>query len=446
MPESRREWHETIEARLAALGVAPARRADIITEIGQHLADAQRATLTADEADRLVRALARVERRTTLEPPVFGKARQALMATLWQDLKYAARSLRLNPAYTAVVIATLTLGIGANAAIFSVADAVMLRPYPYPDIDRIVMINETTRRGGTMSVSWLTFQDWQAQQQSFEYFGLFRSVTATLTGGDQPERLSAAITSSQIFGALGVGPLAGRTFTADEDAAGTPRTALISERLWRSRFAADPSMVGRVLVLNNEPHVVVGIMPPGMRFPSRLTDIWLPLGTIVPTLPVSRGTHPNLFVAARLKPGVSFDRAASDMDTIARRLETQYPDSNTDVAVAMIPYYEQIVQSIRPTLYVLLGAVGFVLLIGCANLANLMLARAERRQREIAVRAALGAERRRIIQQLLTESLLLAVAGGALGLLLATWMVKLLLASRPVSIPRIDLILSLIHI
>ena len=433
-------WHETIEVRLAALGVPPARRVEIVAEIRQHLADAQRATLTAEEADRLVRELARVERRTTLEPPVLGKTRQAVMATLWQDLKYAARSLRLTPSYTAIVIATLTLGIGANAAIFSVADAVMLRPYPYPDIDRIVMINETTRQGGTMSVSWPTFQDWRTQQQSFEYFGIFRNTTANLTGGDQPVRLSAAIASSPIFGALGVGPAAGRTFTAEEDAPGAARTAIISERLWRSQFAADPGMIGRAVVLNNEPHLVIGIMPPGMRFPSRLTDVWLPLGPIVPTLPAGRGNHPNLFVAARLKPGVSFDRAVADMDTIARRLEKQYPDSNTDVAVAMTPYYEQIVRSIRPTLYVLLGAVGFVLLIGCANLANLMLARAERRQREIALRAALGAERRRIIQQLLTESLLLSVAGGALGILLATWMVKLFVASRPVSSPRIDLL------
>jgi putative ABC transport system permease protein len=239
---------------------------------------------------------------------------------------------------------------------------------------------------------------------------------------------------------MGIAPRAGRAFTAADDAPGAPRSAMISERLWRRRFGADPAIVGRSIVLNDEPHVIVGVMPPGMRFPSRLTDVWLPFGPIVPTLPAGRGNHPNLFVAARLRPGVSFDHAAADMDTSARRLERQYPDSNTDVAVSMTPYYEQIVRSIRPTLYVLLGAVGFVLLIGCANLANLMLARAERRQREIAVRASLGAERRRIVQQLLTESLLLALAGGALGNVLATWIVKLFVASQPVSIPRIDLV------
>ncbi len=243
-----------------------------------------------------------------------------------------------------------------------------------------------------------------------------------------------------MFAALGIPPASGRTFSPEDDKPGGPRVALISERLWRSRFNADPAMLGRPLVLNGEPHAVIGIMPPGMRFPSRLTDVWLPLGPAVPTFPVTRGAHPGLYAVGKLKPGETFERALVDMDTIARRLEQQYPDSNRDVAVAMIPYYEQIVQNIRPTLMVLLGAVACVLLIACANLANLMLARSERRQRDIAVRRALGADRWRIIQQLLTESLLMALAGGALGVMLAYWMVGLFVASRPTTIPRIDLV------
>jgi putative ABC transport system permease protein len=434
------QWARALDERLAALGVAPTRRAEIIVEVEQHLADARRSALTPREADRLVRALARIERRVSLEPPVLGQGKQAVMATLWQDLKYAARSLRLNPAYTAIVIATLTLGIGANAAIFSVADAVMLRPYPYPDMERLVMLNETTRGGQQMSVAWPTFQDWQAQNQSFEHLGIYRNAVVNLTGGAQPERLNGAVASSAVFGAMGVQPAAGRAFGPAEDQPDAPRVAVISERLWRSRFDADPALVGRSIVLNNEPHVVIGVMRPGMRFPSRLTDVWLPLGPVIPTLPTSRGTHPGLFAVGKLKPGVPFERAVADMDTIARRIAAAHPDTNTDVAVGMIPYYEQIVRNIRPTLYVLLGAVGFVLLIGCANLANLMLARAERRQREIAVRTALGAERWRIVQQLLTESLLLSVTGGALGILLAIWIVKLFVASRPVTIPRIDMV------
>ena len=448
------EWRAGIDARLAALGVSPTRRADILAEIGFHLQDrydelrdaghaddeARRIAEMDLETDRLLRELARVERRAPLDPPVLGNARHTVMSTLWQDLKYAARSLRLNPAYTSIVIATLTLGIGANAAIFSVADAVMLRPFPFPDVDRIVVLNETTRREQqTMSVAWPTFQDWKAQNQSFEHLGIYRNTVAILTGGDRPERLLGAIASSGVFGAMGVTPIAGRAFTAADDHPDAAKSVVISERLWRGRFDADPSILGRAIVLNNEPHVIVGIMPPAMRFPQRTTDVWLPLGPIISTFP-PRGAHPGLFAVGKLKPGVSFAQAVSDMDTIARRLATQYPDSNRDVAVAMMLYYEQVVRNIRPTLYVLMGAVAFVLLIGCANLANLMLARAERRQREIAVRSALGAERRRIIQQLLTEAVLLSAIGGALGLLLATWIVKLFVASRPVTIPRIDLV------
>jgi putative ABC transport system permease protein len=434
-------WARSLDRRLSALGVPATRRLDIIAELEQHLADTNREALDPREAAHLVRELAGIERSVPLDPPVLGKARHTVMTSIWQDIRYATRSLRLNPAYTAIVLATLTLGIGANAAIFSVADAVMLRPYSYPHMDRIVVLNETTRGAGQqMSVAWPTFQDWQAQNQSFEHLGIYRSTVVNLTGGSQPERLSGAVASSALFAAMGVPPVAGRAFGATDDQPAAARVALISERLWRARFNGDPALVGRPIVLNNEPHVVVGIMPPAMRFPSRLTDVWLPLGPVIATFPPSRGNHPGLYAVGRLKPGVTFERAVADMDTVARRIEAAHPDTNRNVSVAMIPYYEQIVRNIRPTLLVLLGAVAFVLLIGCANLANLMLARAERRQREIAVRTALGAERRRIVQQLLTESLLLAMAGGALGVLLATWIVKLFVASRPVSIPRIDLV------
>ena len=419
------------------------RRIEIVAEVAQHLADAHRDTLDRREADWLVRELASVERFVAPDPPVFGKARHTVMTTIWQDIKlHALRSLRLNPGYTAIVLGTLALGIGANAAIFSVADAVMLRPYPYPDMDRIVILNETTRAAQPqqMSVAWPTFQDWQAQNQTFEHLGIYRNAVVNLTGGTQPERLNGAVASSALFAVMGVQPVAGRVFGDADDRPDAARVALISERLWRGRFNGDPGLVGSALVLNNEPHIVVGVMAPGMRFPSRLTDVWLPIGPAIATFPKSRGNHPGLYAVGKLKAGVPFESAVADMDTIARRIEAANPDTNKDVAVAMIPYYEQIVRNIRPTLFVLLGAVGFVLLIACANLANLMLARAERRQREIAVRSALGAERWRIVQQLLTESLLLAVAGGTLGILLATWIVKLFVASQPVTIPRIDMI------
>jgi putative ABC transport system permease protein len=362
------------------------------------------------------------------------------MSTLWQDLFYAVRSLRKSPLITAIVVTTLALGIGANAAIFTVADAVMLRPFPYPDMQRLVVLNERHRSGQDMSVAWPTFNDWLEQNQVFEHLGIYRSVAVNFTGGDQAERLTGAMVSSGVFGAMGIAPLTGRAFGPGEDEPGAAHVVVISERLWRTRFNADPAIVGRTLVLNNEPYAVIGIMPGGMRFPARLTDVWLPLGPAIRTFPMSRGAHPGLFAIGKLKPDQTFDRAVGDMDTIARRLEAQYPDTNKDVAVAMSPYYEQIVRNIRPTLLVLLGAVGCVLLIACANLANLMLARSEQRQRDLAVRRALGAERWRIVQQLLTESLLMAFLGGALGVLLAYWLLQAFVATRPTSIPRIDLV------
>ena len=354
------------------------------------------------------------------------------------DLRFALRTLRKNPGFTAIVILTLTLGIGATTAIFTVVDAVMLRPFAYRDMNRIVMVMEATRAGQPMSIAWANFQDWREQNQAFEHLGIYRGTVVNLTGGEQPERLIGSLASSDVFKAVGLDAIVGRTFTADEDRPGAPQVAIVSERLWRSHFAADPAAVGRTIVLDGETHTIVGVVPAGMRFPTRTTDVWLPLGRFVPTFPADRGMHPGLFAIAKLKPGVSVERAVSDMDAIARRLETQYPLSNIDHTVSVQPYYEQIVANIRPALLALSGAVAFVLLIGCANLANLLLARADGRQREIAIREALGASRRRIFQQMLTESLLMAVTGGALGVLLAWWSVRAFVASGPITVPRID--------
>jgi putative ABC transport system permease protein len=356
------------------------------------------------------------------------------------DVRFALRALRKSPGFTAVVMLTLALGIGATTAIFTVVDAVMLRPYPYADMDRIVMLMERTRSGLPLSIAWQNFQDWHEQNQVFEQMGIYRGTTVNLTGADQPERLIASMVSSEVFKAVGISAMSGRTFAAEEDRPGAARVAIVSERFWRSHFAADPNAVGRTVMLDGEPHTIVGVMPAGMRFPSRTTDVWLPLGLFVPQFPPERGAHPGLFGIGKLKPGISVERASADMDAIARRLEQQYPLSNTDHTVAVESYYEQIVRNIRPALLMLFGAVAFVLLIGCANLANMLLARADSRQREFAIREALGASRWRILQQQLTESVLMAVGGGAIGALLAWWGVKAFVASRPLTVPRVDLI------
>ena len=251
--------------------------------------------------------------------------------------------------------------------------------------------------------------------------------------------MNASVASSDVFRAVGIRHRAAgrsdRPRTARRE-----RSRVISDRLWRSRFNADPALLGRTITLNNQAHTVVGIMPPGMRFPSRLTDVWLPLGLFVDTFPTDRGAHPGLSVVAKLKPGVRVEQATANMDAIARRLGQQYPMSNVDHTVTVTPYYEQIVRNIRPALLTLIAAVAFVLLIGCANLANLMLARADGRQREVAIRAALGADRRRIFQQLIVESLLMAVGRRRAWCAVRGFGVKAFVASQPVSVPRIDLI------
>jgi len=355
------------------------------------------------------------------------------------DARYALRALRKNPGFTLVVMLTLALGIGATTAVFTVVDGVLLRPYAYPDMNRIVTLLETTRRGQVMSVSWQNFQDWRAANQVFEHLGIYRGTVMNLTGGEQqPERIFGSLASSDVFNALGLQPIAGRTFTAQEDEPAAPRVAIVSERLWRSHFGGDPSAIGGTIVLNDEPYTIVGVMPAGMRFPSRGTDVWVPLGVFIRTFPPDRGAHPGLAAVGKLKRGVPVERAAAEMDAIARRLERQYPMSNADHTVSLTPYAEQIVQNIRPALVTLACAVLFVLLIVCANLANLMLARADGRHRELAIREALGASRWRIVQQLLTESLLVAIGGGAVGALLAWWAVAAFVASRPSTVPRID--------
>lgn len=431
---------------LRSMGFLGKRRPDseLSEELESHLAmqiaDNIRSGMNAEEARR--QALIRSGGMAQGTERYRDQTRLPLIESVLQDLRYGARMLRKNPGYAVVAILTLALGIGANTAIFSVVNAVMLRPLPYPDADRLLLLTEEARVQGSvypMSVSWQDYLDWRKQQRAFQYLGVYRNQGVNLTGMDRAERLNGALVSADVLNALGIRPLLGRIFIAKEDEAGTEPVAILSERLWRNRFAAAPDILNRTLTLDGMNFTVVGVMPAMMRFPSRITDIWVPLGAYVNTMPTdNRDNHPGLTALGRLAANVNLEQARSEMETIAQRLGQQYPETNSAVHVVATSLYETVVSGIRSSLLVLLGAVMFVLLIACVNLANMTLARGEGRLRELAVRTALGASRARLMRQLLVESVLLSAVGAALGLALAWMVIGALVAAQPASIPRVD--------
>jgi putative ABC transport system permease protein len=342
-----------------------------------------------------------------------------------------------NPGFTAVAVIALALGIGANTAIFSVVNTVLLRPLPYKDPERLVMVFEDSSKHGFPrdSPSAANYIDWRDQNHVFENIAAIGGASFNLTGAGDPERIDGSRVSAALFPLLGVSPQVGRWFTADEDQAGANRVVIMSHRLWQRRFAGDPNIVGKPLTLNGRSVTLVGIMPADFRFPSQEDELWVPIA-FSQQEQADRGSR-FLDVVARLKPGVTLSQAQAEMSTIATRLQQQYPDTDTDVGSEVLPLHEHVVGDVRPALLILLGAVGLVLLIACVNVANLLLARAAVRQREIALRVALGASRWRLIRQFLTESVLLGVLGGVVGLLLALAGLKLLTAFIPPNIPQI---------
>ena len=359
------------------------------------------------------------------------------MASFWQDVRYGVRVLLKNPGFTAIAVLTLALGIGANTALFSVVNGVLLNPLPYPEPDRLVAVYASTSSFDESSISYPNFLDWHKDNHSFSALAAFRTEEYNLTGAGEPERLHGHMISSEFFSALGINLMLGRDILPEEDRAGGAPIVVIGDGLWKRKFGLSRDVLGKGITLNGKVHTVVGVATSRITGLSP-TDVYVPMGQW--TDPTFRDRHISMGTNAigRLKLGVSFEQAKSDMDSVAKNLAAAYPDSNKGEGITLVPLKTDVVGSVRGILLVLLGAVSFVLLIACANVANLLLARATGRSREFAIRSALGASPGRVIRQLLTESVMLGIAGGGIGLLLAKWGTGAILAALPESLPRAE--------
>ena len=455
-----RDWKAFVRDRLRLPGVSPERESRIIRELAAQLEDfyreARAGGASEAEADAhacrqigdwagLARDLSTAERphaRPRIERladrlEARGPSRRgglAMVAELLRDARYGVRQLSNSPGFAIVAILTLALGIGATSAMFSVINGVLLRPLPFPEPDALVRVNEIVPQYGRFSVAPATFFDWRAQNTSFEHVVAVSSSSASFIGTNGAERITNALVSWNFFDLARVQPMLGRTFKLEEDRPGRNDVIILSHAMWQQRFGADAGIIGRATTLNGRPVTIIGVMPPAFRFP-RDAEYWTPIA--LDPAKASRGGH-FLAVLARLKPGVPVAQAGAEMKMISERLARQYPKESAEESADVVPLLEQIVGGARASLLALLAAVGIVILIACANVAHLLLVRASVREKEIAIRTALGAGRARLVRQMLAESLVLALGGGALGVVFAYLVLRPIQTLSAGSIPRVQ--------
>jgi putative ABC transport system permease protein len=439
------DWRAYVRSKLPPLDIAPERELEIVDELALQLEAAYDGALahgaTPDKAriaalaevpdwQAFAATLVRIERplASHVPPPIrrgtgqiaSGSPGGGPMSGFTQDVRYAIRTLLRAPGFAAVAIITLSLGIAATTIVYSLVDGILLRPLPVREADRIVVARELNPQGDIISVSWPNFLDWKARQKSFENIAAWRGQPANFTGLGEPQRIMVREVTWNLFDVLGVQPVVGRGLNAADDAPGAPRVCLISYGFWQRVFGGDPSAVGRSITLDDRPVEIVGVLPRDFTV-ARVEDAFLPLGSIIgPNSPLlSRGNHGGLAAVGRLAPGVSLDSARAELALIAKQLQETYPNTNSGIGATADLLLDVLVQQTRPALAVLAGAVAVMLLIACVNLANLLLVRGAGRAQEIEVRRALGAERWRLLRQLLTESVLLAFVGGIVGIAVA---------------------------